>query len=128
MTVIFPTGGIGGFTEIKPGDDTFNDGLTDRSPQLLVRVCAIPLRALHDLMYGRHELRGQELGGNILSVLRRLLVDVLLIVSVGTLIGIRDRSQVCSNDGRVFFQMLDWLCFSFFDQIVERGLSRGEGV
>lgn len=46
-------------------------------------------------------------------MLGRLVMDVLLIVSGLTLIGIRDRSQICSHGGKVFFQMLDWLCFSF---------------
>ena len=113
VTIIFPTDGIGGFTEIKPSDDTFNDRPADRRPQLFIRVRALPLRPVHDLMYGRDEFRSQKLGGDVLGKLGRLFAGVLLIVSRWALIGIRDRSQICSDDGKVFFQMLDWLYFSF---------------
>lgn len=81
MTAVFPTGSVGSFAEINPSDDAFNDRLADRRSQLFIWVCALPLGTVHDLMYVRHELRSQKLGGDILGMLRRLLADVLLIVS-----------------------------------------------
>jgi len=56
MTTIFLTGGVGSFAEIKPGGKAFENRPADRRPQLSIRVRALPLGALHNLLNGRYEL------------------------------------------------------------------------
>ena len=56
MSITFLTGGVGSFTEIKPGEDPFDNRPADRCPQLFLRIRALPLGALHDLLDARYEL------------------------------------------------------------------------